>query len=145
LNWSSFNYLYLFNNCGLVPYDAAQETILNSKDPTWQTRSPSCPVVADTLELTLAPTVILTNSPMGTTLLDITLTVSCNGTPSWTATTNTGGYITALLVTPESGSSSETVTVSYRKGNNKSGQGNAKVTITATCDTATTTKSVYIQ
>jgi len=38
LVWAAFN-----NNGGLVAYDAAQEAILNQKDPAWKTRNPKCP------------------------------------------------------------------------------------------------------
>jgi len=45
LNWSSFSLLQLNNNCGLVAFNAAQTTVLNSKDSKWQVRNPSCPRV----------------------------------------------------------------------------------------------------
>jgi len=34
---------FFLSNVGLVAYDAAQEAILNQKDPIWKTRNPSCP------------------------------------------------------------------------------------------------------
>jgi len=42
LTWSSFNYLKLNNNCGLVAFDTAQAMVLNSKDTDWQVRNPAC-------------------------------------------------------------------------------------------------------
>jgi Leucine-rich repeat (LRR) protein len=146
LDWSSINLssISLSSNCGLVAYDAAQETILNSQDPNWQTRSPSCP---DAVGLTLTPSPILTKSQMGTTTLDITLTGNCSGTLRWTATTKPGGYITNLLVNPTTGTGTgnATVIVSYRKSTVVSSAGNAKVIVTATCGTADVKRTVNIR
>ncbi len=220
LNWSSFSYVTLYNNCGLVAYDAAQEATLNSKDPTWQTRNPSCPVVTLTvtktgngtitstpagltcgddctedyasgttitltatpdvgyaflewtedcggttatttvtmdaaknctatfvpvvetnLELTLTPSPIRTDSQMGTTPLQIAIT-GCNDSIYWKAQTQTGGYITNLLVTPTEGHGNATVTLSYRKPSVMSPRkGQAKIIVTAYCGTSTTVLS----
>jgi uncharacterized repeat protein (TIGR02543 family) len=101
------------------------------------------PVVENAVGLT--PTAILTDSQMGTTPLNITLTGSCS---SWTATTKPGGYITNLLVSPTSGTGNATITISYRKSSVVSPKkGNAKVKITAYCGngTATVTKTAIIR
>jgi len=45
VNWSSFTSLTLNNNCGLVAYDVAQATVLNSKDANWQVRNSVCGVI----------------------------------------------------------------------------------------------------
>ncbi len=39
---SNLSELGLFENCGLIAFDSAQETILNQKDPNWKTRNPNC-------------------------------------------------------------------------------------------------------
>ncbi|OQW90457.1 MAG: hypothetical protein BWK78_06975 [Thiotrichaceae bacterium IS1] len=47
-NFTSFNlanllYAHFYRNCGLTAYDAAQEAVLNQKDPEWKNRNPNCP------------------------------------------------------------------------------------------------------
>ncbi len=41
---ANLEYAKFYNNCGLTAYDAAQESVLNSKDPDWQTRNPDCSI-----------------------------------------------------------------------------------------------------
>jgi len=43
-NLANFSNAYFNNNCGLVAYDTAQETVLNKKDPIWRTRNSVCSV-----------------------------------------------------------------------------------------------------
>jgi DNA-binding beta-propeller fold protein YncE len=54
-NFTSFNLANLHaafnNNCGLVAYDAAQESVLNQKDSSWKTLNPNCPVSSYNLTL----------------------------------------------------------------------------------------------
>jgi len=45
LNWSSISYLDLSNNCGLVAFDRAQATVLNTKNASWQVRNAACPLI----------------------------------------------------------------------------------------------------
>jgi len=40
---ASLDYVYFHHNCGLIAYDAAQESVLNNKDPDWQKQNPNCP------------------------------------------------------------------------------------------------------
>jgi hypothetical protein len=105
------------------------------------------PVVGK-VELTLTPSPILTDSPMGTTTLNINPTGNC-GLISWRAEEpKTGGHITNLLVSPQSGTGNATITISYRKSSVLSPKkGNAKVRITAYCgnSTATVTKTAIIR
>jgi hypothetical protein len=105
------------------------------------------PVVGK-VELTLTPSPILTDSQMGTTTLNINPTGNC-GPISWRAEEpKTGGYITNLLVSPQSGTGNATITISYRKSNVLSPKkGNAKVKITAYCgnSTATVTQTAIIR
>jgi hypothetical protein len=37
-------------NCGLIAYDAAQESVLNSKDPSWQIKNSDCSMAVSTEE-----------------------------------------------------------------------------------------------
>jgi len=84
LNWSSFTTLKLNNNCGLVAYDAAQATVLSSKDADWQVRNPACAV-----NVTPTPTAVPPTS---------TPAVSPTSTPTATPTATWGGKIYLPLI-----------------------------------------------
>ncbi len=87
LNWSSFNALLLNNNCGLVAYDVAQATVLNSKDSNWQVRNPVCG--GNT------PTATATNTPRPTPTPNVTPTplyFNDFSTPTWYSGQDSDGY-----------------------------------------------------
>jgi uncharacterized repeat protein (TIGR02543 family) len=105
----------------------------------------NCTATFVPMELTLTPTAILTDSQMGTTPLNIAIT-GCSDSVYWKAETQTGGYITNLLVTPAEGNGNATVTISYRKPSVMSPRrGNAKITVTAYCGNTTVVKKVNIR
>jgi len=47
------------NNCGLIAYDSTQESVLNSKDPNWQTRNPDCSVIDLQPDIRIEPTTLV--------------------------------------------------------------------------------------
>lgn len=49
-NFPTFSRIWLNNNCGFTPYNAAQEIMLNNKDAYWNTINPQC----DTTKLYVA-------------------------------------------------------------------------------------------
>ncbi len=68
-------------NCGLVAYNTAQETILNQKDPSWQTKNPNCPVCS----YSISPT----NKTHGATNENGSVAITTSSPAcAWTATSN---------------------------------------------------------
>jgi len=110
LNWSSFNYFSLSSNCGLVAYDATQETTLNSKDPNWQTLNSSCPVV-----VTKTGNGVITSTPAGITCgADCTENYASGTVVTLTATPDVG-YVFKEWSGDCSGAATTTVTMDAAK------------------------------
>jgi hypothetical protein len=55
---ANLEYALFNNNCGLIAYDAAQESVLNSKDPDWQVRNPNCPILDFQPDIRIEPTTL---------------------------------------------------------------------------------------
>ena len=82
LNWSRFNSLTLYNNCGLVAFDVAQAIVLSSKDSYWKVLNPTC-------SATSTPTlsnITMTATPTVTGTPDITMTATPTATETPTVT-----------------------------------------------------------
>ncbi|OQX05222.1 MAG: hypothetical protein BWK80_52490, partial [Desulfobacteraceae bacterium IS3] len=82
LNFAGMTSIMLEQNCGLTAYDAAQTTVLNSKDSTWQTLNTSCPNY--TVNFVASP------SSGGTVNVSSQTVASGGQTSSVTATPTTG-------------------------------------------------------
>jgi PKD repeat protein len=93
-NFTAFSlakkYAYFNNNCGLTAYDAAQESVLNSKDPDWQKRNPNCPVSTATLTMTETGNGTVTSVPAG---------IDCGATCTANYSANTAVTLTAIADT----------------------------------------------
>jgi len=106
LNWSSFGYLYLNNNCGLVALNTAQAAALSERDSQWQILNPICvnlatstPTVTGTAIITMTTTPTVTGTPN----ITMTATPTVTGTPNITITatpTVTETPIIIMTVTP---------------------------------------------
>jgi len=91
LNFATFSTLSLSNNCGLIAYDSAQETLLNSKNATWQQPNPACPVPKVAFNISKTGNGSVSSSPAGISCgSDCTEDYALNSSVTLTATADPG-------------------------------------------------------
>jgi len=120
-NLSNLGAAYFTNNCGLVAYNAAQEIVLNQKDPDWKIRNPNCPVPTNCNAVTEIPAaecqelLSLYNSTGGANWTNKTGWNQTNTPCSWFGVTCTAGHV-AKIDLADNGNNSDGVYGNGLKG-----------------------------
>jgi len=93
LNFASMTTITLVSNCGLTAFDTAQATVLNSKDPNWQTLNPVCAGASN-------PTITAISPASGLTAGGTNVTITGTGFVAGSTSVKIGGVAaTGVTVT----------------------------------------------